>query len=80
MKTIPEYKFSNIEVCENGIKIKIIEPTADSKIACTKNVYISNEGINAIISRYFELNSRNESNDSPYQLLSSNDIIEDAVY
>ncbi len=80
MKTIPEYKFSEIEACENGIRIGIITPTGDPRIVSKKNVYISNDGINTILSRFFELNQQTQTENNNTDELSTNDEIEDAVY
>lgn len=79
MKTIPEYKFSEVEACENGIRIGIIRPTGDPKIISKENVYISNDGINTILSRFFELNQQNQTENNTEES-SSTDGIEDAVY
>lgn len=60
MKKIEEYKFSDIEICENGIRINVKIPTGKGSEYKTLNLYIKNEDIESILHRFLDYNDSNQ--------------------
>lgn len=67
---IPEYKFSSVEMCENGIHIKA-KVSSDSE----KSIYISDTDMMKILTRYFDEDKEENVTNSV-----SNNGIEEAIY